>query len=161
MFRDINEPGWVEDTWRDMGHMSNLSDLEQKRGKMGMREKKSHFSCSVHESEREEEREASTSLHDLRSSVAWFSSSQKLKFIYATRATRGYQKQGISPKIHTKSSGYRGFRVSETSRSFVFTIRGRISSYFGLFSILGAVWLSFNALRGCLALFFLRGCLEK
>ena len=32
--------------------------------------------------------------------------------------------------------------------------RGKDSSYFGLFSILGAVWLSFNALRGCLAIFF-------
>ena len=51
--------------------------------------------------------------------------------------------------------------VSETSESFVFAPRGRDSSYFGLFSILGAVWLSFNAVRGCLALFSLRGCLEK
>ena len=34
-------------------------------------------------------------------------------------------------------------------------------SYFGLFSILGAIWLSFNALRGCLALFALRGCLAN
>ena len=35
------------------------------------------------------------------------------------------------------------------------------SSYFGLFSILGAVWLSFKALRGCLAIFALRGCLAN
>ena len=35
--------------------------------------------------------------------------------------------------------------------------RGRDFSYFSLFSILGAVWLSFNALRGCLAFFSLRG----
>ena len=39
--------------------------------------------------------------------------------------------------------------------------RGRDSSYFGLFSFLRAVWLSFNALRSCLAIFALRGCLEK
>ena len=39
--------------------------------------------------------------------------------------------------------------------------RHKDSSYFGLFSILGAIWLSFNALRGCLALFALRGCLEN
>ena len=38
---------------------------------------------------------------------------------------------------------------------------GRDSSYFGLFSIQGPVWLSFNALRGCLAVFTLRGCLAK
>ena len=39
--------------------------------------------------------------------------------------------------------------------------RGRDSSYFGLFFILGAVWLSFNALRGSLAIFALRGYLAK
>ena len=45
------------DTWRNMGHMSNLSKLEQKRGKMGMRAKKAHFSYSVHKRVREEKRE--------------------------------------------------------------------------------------------------------
>ena len=93
----------------------------------------------------------STSLYDLRSSVARFSSGQELKSIYVTRATRGYRKQRILPKIQAKSLGDRGFRVSRTSESFVFTPRGRDSYYFGLFSILGVVWLSFNALRGCLA----------
>ena len=107
------------------------------------------------------EREAPTSLYDLRSSVARFSLGQELKSIYATKATRGYQKQRISSKIQVKSSGDRGFRVSETSESFVFAPRGRDSSYFGLFSILGAVWLSFNALRGCLVIFALRGYLAK
>ena len=64
------------DTWCDMGHMSNLSKLEQKRGKMGMRAKKAHFSCSVHERVREEKseesREAPTSLYDLRSLLFFF-----------------------------------------------------------------------------------------
>ena len=46
------------DTWRDMGHMSNLSELEQKKGKMGMRAKKAHFSRSVHERVRERRRES-------------------------------------------------------------------------------------------------------
>ena len=41
-----------------------------------------------------------------------------------------------------------------TSYSFFYSPRGRDSSYFCLFSIIGAVWLSFNALRGCLAIFF-------
>ena len=41
------------------------------------------------------------------------------------------------------------------------TTRGRDSSYFGLFSILRAISLSFNALRGCLVIFSLRGCLAK
>ena len=74
---------------------------------------------------------------------------------------RGYRKQRISLKIQAKSSGDRRFRVSGTSESFVFVSRGRDFFYFGLFSILGAVWLSFNVLRGCLALFALRGCLAK
>ena len=77
------------------------------------------------------------------------------------RATRGYQKQRISSKIKAKSSGDQGFRVSGTFESFVFSLRGRDSSYFVLFSIIGAVWLSFNALRSCLAIFALRGYLAK
>ena len=51
--------------------------------------------------------------------------------------------------------------VHGTSLSFFYAPRGRDSSYFGLFYILGVVWLSFNALRGCLVVFSLRGCLEK
>ena len=77
---------------------------------------------------REVEREAPTSLYDLRSSVARFSSGQELKSIYATRAAHGYRKQRISPKIQAKSSGDRGFLVSRTSESFNFAPRGRDSS---------------------------------
>ena len=67
------------------------------------------------------------------------------------RATCGYQIQRISSKIEAKSSRDRGFRVLGTSESFVLAQRGRDSSYFSLFSILRAVWLSINALWGCLA----------
>ena len=77
------------------------------------------------------------------------------------RVTHGYRKQRISSKIQVKSSGDRGFRVSRIFESFVFASRGRDFSYFGLFSILVAVWLSFNALRGFLTIFSLRGYLEK
>ena len=73
----------------------------------------------------------------------------------------GIGNKGFRPMIHAKSSGDRGFRVSRTSEIFVFALRGRVSSYFHLFSIIGAVWLSFNALRGCLAVFALRGCLAR
>ena len=138
---------------------------------MGMRGRRptssSFFLQCKRESERGEERvqrverEALTSLYDLRSSIARFSSGQKLKSLYMTRATGGYRKQRISPKIQVKSLGDCGFQVSRTFESFFFAQRGRDSSYFGLFSILGAVWLSFNALRGCLAIFSLRGCLTK
>ena len=40
------------------------------------------------------------------------SSGQELKSIYATRTTRGYQKQRISPKIQVKSSKIVGFGSS-------------------------------------------------
>ena len=81
----------------------------------------------------------------MRSSVVWFSLGQELKSIYAMRVTRGYWKQRILLKIHAKSLGDCGFRVSRTFESFVFTPKGRDSSYFGLVSIIGAVWLSLMA----------------
>ena len=46
-------------------------------------------------------------------------------------------------------------------RGVAHTPRGRDSSYFDLFSILGVFWLSFNTLKGCLAIFDLRGCLAN
>ena len=68
---------------------------------------------------------------------------------------------GLRTKVHLQDKSYTW--VSETKdftedsceefgRSWVsgFALRGRDSFYFGLFSIIGAVWLSFNALRGCL-----------
>ena len=58
-----------------------------------------------------EEREAPTSLYNLRRSVGWFSSSQELKTICWTKATRGYRKHQISPRIQVKSSRNQGFRV--------------------------------------------------
>ena len=39
--------------------------------------------------------------------------------------------------------------------------RGRDSSFFGLFSILGAVWLSFNALKGLFGRFCPKGLFGK
>ena len=53
-------------------------------------------------------------------------------------------------------------RVQEVStglpRGVADAPRGRDSSYFGLFSILESVWLIFNSLRDCLAVFSLRVC---
>ena len=60
-----------------------------------------------------EEREDLPSLYDLRRSGAPVSSSQGLKFIYETRATRGYEKQEISLRIQARSSGKS--KVSGTS----------------------------------------------
>ena len=58
-----------------------------------------------------EEREAPTSLYDLWRSVGLFSLGQELKIICSTKATGGYQKHEISPRIQVKSSGNQGFRV--------------------------------------------------
>ena len=60
--------------------------------------------------EREKER-APTSLYDLWRSGGRNSSGQKRNFIYSTRATRGYQKHGISLRIQLRSSGNQRFRV--------------------------------------------------
>ena len=81
------------------------------------------------------------------------------------RATCGYQKLQVSPRFSIEGSGSRKLRVQEVfvelPRVVAHASRDRDSSFFGLFSILGTGWLSFNALRGCLALFSGRGYLEK
>ena len=46
------------------------------------------------------------------------SSGQEQKFIYSTRATREYQKHGISPRIQVRSSENPNFRYSLTSMAF-------------------------------------------
>ena len=57
-------------------------------------------------------------------------------------------------KFNAEGSGSRKLRVQEVfaelPRVVAHASRGRYSSYFDLFSILGVGWLSFNALRGCL-----------
>ena len=58
-----------------------------------------------------DERESPTSLYDLLRSVGRFSSGQELKIICSTKATRGYRKYEISPRIQVKSSGNQGFLV--------------------------------------------------
>ena len=92
--------------------------------------------------ERERER-APTFLYYLRRSVGRNLLGQKRKFIYSTKATRRYQKHGISPSIQARSSGNQGFRVREASYQCYYTPRGRDSSYFCLFSTLRVVWLCF------------------
>ena len=72
--------------------------------KKGKREEKSNFVShfgSGHELEREmrEMRETSHSLYNLQKSGGQNSSSRDLKFIYSTRATRGYRQHAISLKI--------------------------------------------------------------
>ena len=76
-----------------------------------------------------------------------------------------YQKLQVSPRFGADCSGSRKLRVQEVFAELPQVIahpsRGRDPSYSGLFSILGAIWLSFNVLRGCLALFSIRGCLAN
>ena len=61
--------------------------------------------------------------------------------------------------------GSRKLRVrevfAELPRVVAHASRGRDSSYFGLFSILGVVWLSFNALNGLFGHFCHKGLFGK
>ena len=58
-----------------------------------------------------EEREALASFYDIRRSGSRISLGQDLKFIYLTRASRGYQKHEISSRIRAKSLGNQRFQV--------------------------------------------------
>ena len=58
-----------------------------------------------------EMRERGVSIYDLWRSSGRISSGQDLKFIYSTRATRGYKKHEISLRIRAKSLGNQRFRV--------------------------------------------------
>ena len=69
--------------------------------------------------------------------------------------TPSFAKGSLGRFEKSKSLGSRVF--AELPRVVAQASRGRDSSYFGLFSIFGVVWLSFHALRGCLAVFSLRG----
>ena len=69
-------------------------------------------------------------------------------------------RQGFVWKVReVESFGFK--KCSHNFHVVAHASKGKDSSYFGLFSILGVVWLNFNALRGCLALFALRGRLAK
>ena len=69
-------------------------------------------------------------------------------------------RQGFAWKVReVESFGFRKF--AKLPRVVAHASRGRDSFYFGLFSILWASWLSFNALRGCLTFFARRGCLAN
>ena len=86
------------DAWSKVGPASNLN-LKGKRG-----ENIRFFSPFLAifeqwvELERER-RETSHFLYDLRRSSGRNPSSQDLKFIYSTRATRGYRQHAISSRI--------------------------------------------------------------
>ena len=86
-------------------------------------------------------------VHILNESYAWIPKS----WDFAEDSSKEFGKSKVS------SLG----SVHGTSYIFFYAPRDRDFSYFGLFSIIGAVWLSFNAVRGCLALFSLKGCLAN
>ena len=88
------------DAWLKVGHVQ-LRLKWTKREMRKQKKRKSDFSHSFgsgHERVRRE-RKNPPSLYDLRRSGGWNPSSQDLKFIYSTRATRGYQQHAVSPKI--------------------------------------------------------------
>ena len=87
------------DAWCKVGPTSNICLKRQKK------RKKADFLGAGTGSEwgrrelKRERRETPPSLYDLRRSGGRNPSSQDLKFIYSTRATRGYRQHAISPKI--------------------------------------------------------------
>ena len=102
------------------------------------RKRPDFWSGREREREREgAEREAPTSLYDLRRSSGRFPSSQGLKSEYLARATRGYQKLQVSPRFRAEGSGSQKLRVQEVfvelPRVVAHALRGRDSSYFGYF----------------------------
>ena len=72
-----------------------------------------------------DEREAPTSLYDLRSSGGHLASSQDLNSKHSSRATRGHQNQEFSSEIRAENSRVCGFGASGSSQSFVFAPRDR------------------------------------
>ena len=84
------------DVWRKVGPTSNLN----LKGKREEKDFSPHFGNSRQWVELEREmRETSHSLYDLRRSGGQNPSSQDSKFIYLTRATRGYPQHAILSKI--------------------------------------------------------------
>ena len=83
------------------------------------------------------EKEASTSLYDLRRLVGRLPTGQILKSEYSARATRGYQKLQVSLRFHVDGLGSRKLWVQEVfaelPRVVAHASRGRDSSYFDYF----------------------------
>ena len=102
VIKEIQESQWESDTWQDedipLDFRPNKFSGEKKKKEGRKRKRKDRIE--------KEERETPTSLYNLRRSV-----SQELKIICLTKATRGYQKHEISPRIQVKSSGNQGFQV--------------------------------------------------
>ena len=93
--------------------------------------KTAHFLGRYPEGERGREgveREAPTSLYDLRRSGGCLPKGQGLKSEYSVRAMRGYQKLQVLPRFRAE-----GF--AKLPRVITHTSRGRETSYFDLFSI--------------------------
>ena len=133
--------------WCDVGQVFKSVDNVKKNHKGA---EGTSFSCSVcvcvfffyvRESARGRERDSNISFDDPWSSIDRNSSSQELKFIYSTRATRVYQKRGISPKIQRRRFGeikvFGFLRCSRDLLPFYYAPRCKGSFYFGLFPTLG------------------------
>ena len=75
--------------------------MDKKGKEEGKKKGKSDFSHSFGNGRERVrgKRKTPHSLYDLRSLGGRNPSSQDLKFIYSTRATRGYQQHAVSPKI--------------------------------------------------------------
>ena len=91
LFRGVNRPisGIKRDIWVPLKKKRIKIEWDGEDGQRGVRCERFFFSLLV-------------SLSDLRKSNRRNSSGKERKVLYATRATRGYQKHGISPRIQVK-----------------------------------------------------------
>ena len=147
------------DTWHHEGHISNLTIKLERKIKLKSKEKRKEKKkeTEAREREGEKEREEKSSSFSLRSTKfrpsEFVGPRTKFHLLNKTYAwipkSRDFAQDSSKEFGKSKVSGLGS--VHKTSYIFFYAPRGRDSSYFGLFSILGAVWLSFNALRGCLA----------
>ena len=90
------------DAWHKVGPTSNLC-LNGQKGKRERKKKEENkvFSHSFGSGRKRVrgEKKLPPSLYDLQRSGGQNPSSQDLKFIYSTRATRGYRQHAVSSKI--------------------------------------------------------------
>ena len=98
-----------------MGHTLNLSEVRIKRGKQKENKEKERKGGETDREERKgrEEREALSSLYDLKRSVDRLLTGQGLKSEYTTRSTRGYRKLQVSSRFRAEGSASRKLRVWE------------------------------------------------
>ena len=104
--------------------MDQVLKIEDKIKKSVLGQKDLIFLVFTWERKKEKKRASKPSFGDTRSFVGRNPPSQELKFIASIRATRSYQKRGISPKIQRRI--FEAFEIRRCSRGFLpFLLRSK------------------------------------